>query len=263
MINQIKALPAFDDNYIWSLLGDDNKTLCVVDPGDPTPVIKMIDEQSLTLGCILITHHHPDHTGGIAELTAKYSCKVYGPDNSSIAGITDTVKEGDEFTLLGETVSVLEVPGHTLDHIAFVVGPNAAGGKPTRLFPGDTLFAAGCGRLFEGTPAQMTDSLAKLTALGSETQVYCTHEYTQANLKFAIACEPGNLVTHLRIAHVSALREQGEITLPTTIGLELASNPFLRCSNQQIIDSAQSFSGIKPSDDVATFAAVRAWKDKF
>jgi len=165
--------------------------------------------------------------------------------------------------LLGETVSVLEVPGHTLDHIAFVVGPNAAGGKPTRLFSGDTLFAAGCGRLFEGTPAQMTDSLAKLTALGSETQVYCTHEYTQANLKFAIACEPGNLVTHLRIAQVSALREQGEITLPTTIGLELASNPFLRCSNQQIIDSAQSFSGIKPSDDVATFAAVRAWKDEF
>jgi len=263
MISQIKALPAFDDNYIWSLWDEDSKTLCVVDPGDPMPVIKLIEDEKLTLDSILITHHHPDHTGGIAELTARYSCKVYGPNNPGIAGISERVAESDEFTLLGERVRVLEVPGHTLDHIAYVVSQNAESGASTHLFCGDTLFAAGCGRLFEGTPAQMSSSLAKLTNLGAETLVYCTHEYTQANLRFALACEPGNLATHLRVAQVTKQRENGQITLPTTIGLELVTNPFLRCSNQQVIESAVSFAGEALADEVATFAAIRAWKDEF
>lgn len=263
MISQIKALPAFDDNYIWSLWDEENKTLCVVDPGDPAPVIKLIEDEQLTLDSILITHHHPDHTGGIAELTARYSCKVYGPHNPGIAGINERVAENDDFTLMGERVRVLEVPGHTLDHIAYVVSQNTESDAPTRLFCGDTLFAAGCGRLFEGTPAQMCSSLAKLTNLGKETLVYCTHEYTLANLRFAAACEPGNLLTHLRTTQVKRQRENGQISLPTTIGLELATNPFLRCTNQQIIDSAESFVGGALADEIATFAAIRAWKDEF
>lgn len=263
MINTISALPAFSDNYIWALVDNDQKRLCVVDPGDPAPVIQFIETNALTLECLLITHHHPDHTGGIAALVEKYGCTVYGPHNPSITGIEKRLNEGDTFSVLGEEVCVLEVPGHTLDHIAYFVRADGDRNVPTRLFSGDTLFAAGCGRLFEGTPEQMLTSLNKLVALGDDTQVYCTHEYTQANLKFANACEPENDILQQRTAEVAELRAAGKITLPTSIKVERATNPFLRSAQPSLYAAAKSFTGSLPLDDVSTFSAIRAWKDEF
>lgn len=262
MIHSITALPAFQDNYIWAL-ENTARDLCVVDPGDPQPVIDYVESHGGRLEAILITHHHPDHTGGISTLVEKYACEVIGPNNPSIAGITRHVKQGDTLEVIGQSFTVWEVPGHTLDHIAFATDARPADSVPPRVFSGDTLFAGGCGRLFEGSPGQMLESLGKLVALGVETEIYCTHEYTQANLAFASACEPGNLVLGLRSSQVAALRAAGKITLPTTMGLELATNPFLRTSHASVIQAAERFAGSRPSDSVATFAAIRAWKDEF
>ncbi len=262
MIQSITAIPAFQDNYIWAL-SDEKGSACVVDPGDAKPVIDYLETNGLTLQALLITHHHPDHTGGIAQLSEKYACEVIGPNNPAITGITKAVSEGDSFELLGQHFDVLEVPGHTLDHVAYATPASAETGAPPRVFSGDTLFAAGCGRIFEGTPAQMFASLQKLVALGPETEVYCTHEYTQANLQFADACEPGSVLVGLRKSLVEQQRATGLITLPTTIATELASNPFLRCNNPMIVNAAERFSGSKPADSIATFAAIRAWKDEF
>lgn len=259
MLDLIYPLPAFSDNYIWTLVDSGTREACVVDPGDADPVIDYLADQNLTLTHILITHHHPDHTGGLARLASKFSPIIYGPDNPAIKGITDPLTEGNRIHLLGVDFSILEVPGHTLDHIAYF----GEQGSQAILFCGDTLFAAGCGRLFEGTPEQMYDSLSKLTDLPEDTQVYCTHEYTMANLKFALVADPDNEELKARAQVEKHKREKDTPTLPSTIGLELATNPFLRCKEPRLVASVDRHAGQQQSDPVATFAALRHWKDHF
>ena len=253
----ISPIPAFQDNYIWALhnaAGD----CVVVDPGDAVPVREFLAAQGLRLSAILITHHHPDHTGGIAALSSETAIPVYGPDNPSIAGITHALKAGDELTLdsLGVSFSVLAVPGHTLDHIAFHSAADQL------LFCGDTLFHCGCGRLFEGTPEQMFNSLQRLAALPGDTAVYCTHEYTLANMQFAQAVEPDNATLNQAMAAARTLRAQGQPTLPSRIDSQRQINPFLRCAQPEVIQAAQARVA-DVSTPVDVFACLRAWKDQF
>tara|TARA_A100001011_G_scaffold260892_1_gene269401 strand:- start:263 stop:1084 length:822 start_codon:yes stop_codon:yes gene_type:complete len=259
MFKRIHPIPAFQDNYIWAIVSADENEFAVVDPGDPAPVLEFAESHKLNLTHILVTHHHPDHTGGLARLAEKYKPTIFGPRPSNIKGITNFVAEGDDIQLFGARFSVLEVPGHTLDHIAYFSDDTA----PPTLFCGDTLFAAGCGRLFEGSPAMMFESLAKLTALASNTAVYCTHEYTMANLKFAAAADAHNPALKSRAVAEQAKRNQAQPTLPSSIGLELATNPFLRCDNDQIIKQLKSQSSTALDSSVDVFAALRAWKDNF
>ncbi|MYC59415.1 MAG: hydroxyacylglutathione hydrolase [Gammaproteobacteria bacterium] len=259
MISRIHPLPAFRDNYIWTVIDGDGGAACVVDPGDPAPVIEFLNANSLHLSDILITHHHMDHTGGLGELIGKYAPRVFGPPG--IPGIGKVLAEGDRLEVFGVDFRVFEVPGHTLDHIAYF----HAGSKHDTpiLFCGDTLFAAGCGRLFEGTPAQMLDSLRKLMVLPPETAVHCTHEYTMANLSFAAAADPANSELQSRIRNEQGKRDIGKPTLPSTIGLELATNPFLRCGLPDLAASAGRRLGRPPTDETEVFATIRKWKDQF
>ena len=259
MLNLVHPVPAFTDNYIWTLVDSDAGEACVVDPGDAEPVLDYLAEQKLRLTHILVTHHHPDHTGGLARLIEKFNPVVYGPDNPSIRGITKPLVEGDRIELLGTDFSIIEVPGHTLDHIAYY----SATPKQPIVFCGDTLFAAGCGRLFEGTPEQMYQSLEKLTSLPGETLVYCTHEYTLANLKFALAADPDNQELKARAQQEKQKREHEMPTLPSSMALELATNPFLRCDQPQLKTTVGRHSGEMQEGPVATFAALRQWKDHF
>ena len=259
MIKEIQAIPAFNDNYIWTLVSADGA--CVVDPGDAKPVIEYLESRGLNLVSILVTHHHPDHVGGLAALNAKYQPTVFGPGGSGIKGISETVNEGDLVTVFDEEFRVIAVPGHTMDHIAYYCG-NASVGEPI-LFCGDTLFAAGCGRLFEGTPEIMHRSLAKLGSLPGATRVYCTHEYTMANLRFAAAADPGNEALRQRIGTEQAKRDAGKPTLPSSISLELATNPFLRCAEPALAESAATQIGHPAADEIEIFATIRRWKDNF
>lgn len=261
MIESIHPIPAFSDNYIWAILSSSGSNVCVVDPGDAAPVIEFLASRNLTLTDILITHHHPDHTGGLKELIARYSPRIFGPGQSNIQGITRFVTDGDEVTLFGCTFSVIAVPGHTLDHIAYF-HPGSDGYSPI-LFCGDTLFAAGCGRLFEGTPKQMHASLAKLASLPAITEVYCTHEYTLANLRFAMAADPTNELLQKRLVKEQDKRQQSQPTLPSSIKLELETNPFLRCNNPSLVKSAAAQLNKIPDSEVEVFAALRSWKDRF
>jgi hydroxyacylglutathione hydrolase len=252
---KIVPVPAFQDNYIWLLCG--SRHAAVVDPGDAKPVREFLQREGLELCAILATHHHPDHVGGIAELAAERRVPVFGPRAEPIPAVTAAVAEGDAVTIpeLDATFSVLDIPGHTRAHIAYY--------RPGTLFCGDTLFACGCGRLFEGTPEQMYASLQKLAALPEETRVYCAHEYTLANIRFALAVEPDNAALQARAASAQATRARHEPTVPSTIALELATNPFLRCSEPSIRAAAQRRGGSADLDRVQTFAAIRAWKDGF
>ena len=259
MISRIHPIPAFRDNYIWALIGEDGANACVVDPGDPAPVREFLDSRGLALSDILITHHHHDHTGGLADLIGRYQPRVYGP--AGIVGVAGTLEEGSRVTVLGVEFAVFEVPGHTLDHIAYY-HDGGARGDPL-LFCGDTLFAAGCGRLFEGSPAQMLASLRKFTALPPATAVHCTHEYTLANLAFAMAADPDNAALRSRVESERKKREQGRPTLPSTLALELATNPFLRCGEAALAASAGSRLGRPAHDETEVFATIRQWKDQF
>ncbi len=261
MIASIHPIPAFSDNYIWTLQAEDGNSACVVDPGDAGPVVTYLEENGLALTDILITHHHPDHVGGLMRLVERYSPRVYGPGSSGIKGIKQVVQEGDRVEVFSEEFSVLEVPGHTMDHIAFYCAESRLGFP--LLFCGDTLFAAGCGRLFEGTPELMHQSLGKLASLPADTRVYCTHEYTMANLSFAAAADPDNAILHERIDKEQHKRDEGNPTLPSSIGLELATNPFLRCGDPGVVKSAAAQLGRDTADEVEVFAAIRRWKDNF
>ena len=250
-------IPAFTDNYLW-LLHDGQRAL-VVDPGQAAPVLRKLAELNLKLDSILVTHHHADHTGGVDELRNTTDAKVYGPATEKIPKPYDPLSEGDIAQAIGLEFQVIDVPGHTAGHIAFY-SPDV-NGKPL-LFCGDTLFSGGCGRLFEGTPAQMLASLDKLAALPGNTVVCSTHEYTLSNLRFAKAVDPANADLTAYQAHCNKLREHGQPTLPTSIAQELLINPFLRTRQPALVSSAQHFDAAA-HDDVSVFAALRQWKNQF
>jgi hydroxyacylglutathione hydrolase len=251
------ALPAFSDNYIWML--HNGKQAVVVDPGDAAPVCKALDDRGLTLAGILVTHHHADHVGGLDALQARLQGPIYGPAGEHIPQLTTLLAEGDVIDVLGLQFKIIEVPGHTAGHIAYAQQNEA---KAPLLFCGDTLFSAGCGRLFEGTPAQMHHSLAKLAALPGDSRVCCTHEYTLSNLRFAQAVEPGNTARAAYHERCNALRAAGQMTLPSSIALELQINPFLRCAQAEVVAAAQSQNS-KASDEVSVFGALREWKNNY
>ncbi|TSE18459.1 Hydroxyacylglutathione hydrolase [Tepidimonas alkaliphilus] len=257
---RVEPLPALADNYIWLL--HDGARAWVVDPGDAAVVQQALSERGLALEGILITHHHGDHTGGAAALQAASGCRVVGPRRERLPVETEPVDDGDALELLGRRWRVLAVPGHTAGHVAYVNEP-AADDARRWLFCGDTLFAAGCGRLFEGTPAQMLASLDRLAALPHDTQVCCAHEYTLANLRFAAAVEPDNPHLAAVRAEAEARRARGEPTLPSTMARERAVNPFLR-TREPSVRAALRKQGLAPLlTDVDHFAALRRWKDSW
>ncbi|HWP18730.1 MAG TPA: hydroxyacylglutathione hydrolase [Burkholderiaceae bacterium] len=252
---ELVALPAFADNYIWML--HDGRQALVVDPGDAAPVQDALRSRGLELTGILVTHHHGDHTGGLEALRPLLNGTVWAPAREAIPGACVKVREGDAVRWQGLTFDVFDVPGHTAGHVAyFARGPQPA----PLLFCGDTLFSAGCGRLFEGTAEQMHASLSKLAALPGDTRVCCAHEYTLSNLRFAQAVEPGNADVQAHLRHCQSLRERGEPTLPSTIALERRINPFLRCDLPAV---AQAVPGTSQADAVRVFAALRQWKNEF
>lgn len=253
----IEPIPAYNDNYIW-LISDRGNRAFVVDPGDATPVLDVLRARKLELAGILITHHHFDHVGGLQALREFAAPTVYGPDNPAIEGIDQIVGAGDSVDVLGYSFSVLQVPGHTLDHIAYFHS-----GEPPLLFCGDTLFAGGCGRVFEGTAQMMHDSLQSLAALPGATRVYCAHEYTLANLAFARAVEPANAALLERISEAETTRASGEPTIPSTLDLEIATNPFLRCATPELVDALRQQDRLEGESPAAVFATVRGWKDNF
>lgn len=262
---QVWPIPAFDDNYIWCI--HDGNSAVVVDPGDASPVLEYLAESKLNLKGILITHHHADHVGGILKLLEELGADlpVYGPHGDNIPGRTHLVKEGDtvEILLPRITLKVLEVPGHTLSHIAYFANMQANVVEPM-LFCGDTLFASGCGRLFEGTPSQMSQSLDKFKSLPKNTLVYCTHEYTLSNIRFALAVEPNNVNLISWSERAKELRDKSLPTLPTTIGQELQVNPFMRCDQVEVIEAAKTKSSQTSLPTPAhVLAVIRAWKDQF
>jgi hydroxyacylglutathione hydrolase len=253
----VLTVPAFEDNYLWLI--NDGVHAAVVDPGDAAPIIEALASHGLALTAILLTHHHADHVGGVSELLRRFKVPVFGPRHENIAGVTHPLAEGDRLTVpeMGLHLEVLDVPGHTRGHIAYVAP------DPGWLFCGDTLFAGGCGRLFEGTPEQMVASLAKLAALPDATQVYCAHEYTLANLRFAREAEPGNAALQERIRHEQAVRDRGQPTVPTTIGVEKATNPFLRYREEEIVNRLINNKLVDSGEPITVFAALRQWKNSY
>jgi len=250
-------LPAFTDNYIW-LLHSGHHAI-VVDPGDAQPVLSALQQYGLQLDAILVTHHHADHVGGVDVLREATGARVWGPARERIPEPLQRLHHGDTVVELGLTFSVMDVPGHTSGHIAYFC--QSMDGAPL-LFCGDTLFSGGCGRLFEGTPAQMLASLDSLAALPGNTRVCCTHEYTLSNLKFARAVEPRNAELNQYSAWCEAQRSQGQPTLPSSIAKELQINPFLRTRQPAVVAQAVARQA-EERDEVAVFAAIREWKNKF
>ena len=258
------ALPAFADNYIW--LVHDGRKAVVVDPGDELPVLQALEQASLTLCGILVTHHHPDHTGGVMALRERFAgVPLWTPANERlpVPGAADAavhpVRGGDSIRTLGLEIEVIDTPGHTAGHLAYFIQPV---GQAPVLFCGDTLFSAGCGRLFEGSPAQMHASLSRLAALPDATRICCAHEYTLSNLRFAAAVEPANADLAADAEHCKALRDAGQPTLPSHMALELKINPFLRCAEPEVVRMARSH-GAANDDAVAVLATLREWKNNF
>ncbi|SAK55406.1 hydroxyacylglutathione hydrolase [Caballeronia arationis] len=258
-------VPAFEDNYIW--LVSDGSDAVVVDPGDAAPVEAYLAKRGWRLTAILLTHHHHDHVGGVGDLVASRSddggIPVYGPAGERIEHLTARLKEGDSVSIASPAleVSVIDVPGHTAGHIAYFQKADPHG--TPHLFCGDTLFASGCGRLFEGTPQQMLASLDSLAALPENTQVHCAHEYTLSNIRFALACDPANGALARWQEDAQALRASGKPTLPTTIGHERSVNPFLRVDDADVQATLAAHYKHAVSDRLEAFRLMRGWKDKF
>jgi len=251
---EITAIPALQDNYIWAIHEDSHAV--VIDPGESEPVLSFLKDHSLQLDSILCTHRHGDHIGGIAKLREVYNVPVYGRRHPKNMHITHDLHEGDKLRLEAFDIEfdVIEIPGHLEDHIAFIA--------PDFVFCGDVLFGAGCGRNFEGTPTQLHHSLQRLAQLPDQTRVYCAHEYTLVNLRFALACEPENLAVQHRITASQQLRAADQPTLPSTIALEKATNPFLRCSQPEIIHTLQQ-RGLVDTSELGVFTALREWRNHF
>ena len=259
---KVSMIKAFSDNYIWAISSNLGHNMALVDPGDANVCIEFIEQQKLQLSSILITHHHADHVGGIKKLvdyckSKQWPLTIYGPESENIPHCDVALSESTkvELTDLALEFDIIDLPGHTSGHIAYLSQDN--------LFCGDTLFSGGCGRLFEGTPSEMLCSLEKLSALPERTQVYCAHEYTQANLNFALSVEPDNTELVDYYNQVLQKREQDIATIPTSIMLEKKINPFLRCNEPSLITSAAEFSGDKVNDKLQTFTIIRSWKDNF
>lgn len=255
----LHPVPAFHDNYIW-LLHDDSGRCLITDPGDAAPVITALDKLGLTPTAILVTHHHPDHIGGIEALLERWPVPVYGPARERIPGCTHPMRDGDRICFAEPkiTLEVLDVPGHTLGHIAYY----SVGAEPPILLCGDTLFSGGCGRLFEGTAAQLQHSLDRYDGMPGNTLLCCTHEYTEANLRFALSLLPQDRAIGRRMAEVQALRADGQPSLPSTLAEERQSNLFLRCEDPAVID-ALAGDAKEPADRLSVFTALRARKDRF
>lgn len=252
---EVAAIPAFDDNYIWAIGAERGGSVALVDPGDPLPVLAVMEERGWQLSAILLTHHHHDHTGGVADLVHRYPVPVYGPAHETICTITHPLREGDRVHLdeLGLTLEVFDTPGHTLGHIVYYGGG--------ALFCGDTLFTGGCGRIFEGTAAQLYQSLEKIRALPADTLVYCAHEYTADNLRFAQIAEPESRAISTRRATVATRRAEQQPTVPARLAEELQTNPFLRCHLPVLQQAAEAFCGHPLPTAPLVFATVRQWKD--
>jgi len=254
----VLPIPAFADNYLWLVQGvADPRCAAVVDPGEASAVLAALEANSLELDAILVTHHHADHTGGVAELVRRTGAAVWGPARERLPVACTEVRGGDRVVLerAGLAFEVLDVPGHTAGHIAYY-GHGA-------VFCGDTMFSAGCGRLFEGTPQQMLASLDRLASLPGDTRVYCAHEYTLANLRFALEVDPDNVELRAWCDQATALRERGEPTLPSTIGRERGVNPFLRCRSDAVRRAAEQRAGTALGSPAAVFAEIRRWKDGY
>jgi hydroxyacylglutathione hydrolase len=253
-------IPAFSDNYIW--LVHKNGHAIVVDPGQSAPVEDALTNHGLVLDAILLTHHHGDHVGGVLALREQTGAVIYGPASETLPACDHRLSQGDTVQLptVDLELTVIDVPGHTAGHIAYFGELDT--GKPV-VFCGDTLFASGCGRLFEGTPAQMVDSLGKLSALPAHTLVCCAHEYTLANMRWALEVEPDNDILRQQWNHASELRQKGEPTLPSMISTELEINPFLRTRHAAVAQAAAQYTGRALNDSVDVFACLREWKNNF
>ncbi len=261
---QVDPIPAFRDNYFWLIRSADGTSAAVVDPGDAAPVEAALAASGLRLAVIVLTHHHPDHVGGVAQLKARHGCRVLGPAGETIEGVDQPMHDGDRVVLpgVGIALRVMDVPGHTRGHIAYFCerfGPDA---RPL-LFCGDTLFAAGCGRVFEGTPAQMLESLERLAGLPPETLVFCAHEYTLSNLRFAAAVEPDSPRVAERLAEAERRRAENLPTVPSSLAIEVVTNPFLRTAHAAVRTAAFGRLGHAPADAAECFAAIREWKNVF
>jgi len=259
----VEAIPAFRDNYIWLLYGDNSRQAWVVDPGEAKPVLERLQEKQLLLEGVLLTHHHPDHDGGIPALRQSFpDLRIIGGLQSDSIHPTERYPEGATIDVLGESFQLMEVPGHTLDHVAFYCA------HASLLFCGDTLFAGGCGRLFEGSAQQMHHSLSRIAILPEQTLSYCAHEYTMSNLRFALTVEPDNAALQQRMRDTEALRAKGLPTVPSFLSLELATNPFLRCHEPSIMAAARARAEtqqqhLSSEDPCAVFSIIRGWKDHF
>lgn len=257
MLN-IHPISAFHDNYIWTIVHPGNRRSIVIDPGDAAPVIQYLQNQQLQLVAILITHHHWDHTNGIGDLLNHFGkVPVYGPHSSEIPYCNRPLQQDDQIHIedININFKIIEIPGHTLDHIAYI------GMKG--IFCGDTLFAGGCGRLFEGNAEQMTTSLEKICSLPLHTQIYCAHEYTLKNLQFAIQVEPDNLNLQKRLDATAIIVKQGNPTLPSNLKLELETNPFLRYKLESVRNNVSQYCGKALTDPISVFTELRKWKDHF
>lgn len=247
----VHAIPAFQDNYLWLIEHAENKAALAVDPGDAAPVLSCLKEKNLKLAAILLTHKHQDHVGGVGQLLEHYHIPVYGGAIENIPFITKYIEDGHDIELSNwPNIHVMSAPGHTLGHMAYLI--------ENRLFCGDTLFGAGCGRLFEGTPKQMLSSLKKIVALPDHTLIYCAHEYTLKNLYFAQMIEPNNQAIQERIKEVENLRKQNIPSVPFTLSVEKKTNPFLRCRESAVQSYIRQHAPhVNDQNELVVFAYLR------
>lgn len=253
----VHRVHAFSDNYIWLIQSAHSRAVMIVDPGDANPVLAALEKHRLTPAAILVTHHHADHTGGIQTLCTHYDVPVIGPVNERIPEVTEALEAGEEQMLVDDfpPLTVLETPGHTPGHISYLV--------QNRLFCGDTLFAGGCGKLLGGTAAQLYQSLCLLRGLPDDTEIFCAHEYTEKNLSFAHQVEPDNAELTARLQLTHQQRRQDEVTVPSQMGIEKQTNPFLRFDQPSVKQAAEAYAGQRLESELEVFRALRDWKDHF